>query len=322
MNDDKNRFSFLKAGGLVASVLAFAIDPLFAIEPPPDEAEPPAALQQDRRAPLAVPQIEQVDVPFVGIATASLPGMVADHLGIEAGNGVIVRTVLTDSPADQAGLKVNDIILEVNEASVGHPEEFSSAIRGFKIGDVLDLNIIHKGKPAELKLTLAARPAGQVAGFDQQPMLEGLPEAHAERLRDLIERNLNAFGQDGLENLAIPDGHFDETFKRLRERMKQGFDLVPEIHPEQDRGIQLEHSSTVRVMDQEGSVEIISNGQSTEVIVRDADNQIQWSGPWITEQDKAAVPESIRKRIEQVHSSTGKSFSLRFGKLKPAPQGN
>lgn len=294
----------------------FAANTAFAIEPPPDNAKPPAELE-DR---IEKPNDIAAKTPFIGVVTVSLPEMVADHLNLKPGTGVIVRTVLPDSPADQSGLKVNDIILNINGTAINDPETFSAEIRSQKIGDKLKLKTIQKGKPTDLEVTLAERPADAIAGLpDQAPlMLDGVPDEQAQRLRDLIERNLGALGQDALDpwggKMRFPDPLADEQFKMLRERMNRALEEAPEILPDQAPNFQFQKQSTIRMMDNEGSVEIKSTGESTEVVVRDQANEIVWSGPWDTEQDKAAAPDPIRLRIEKLNIKQGGGIQLRFGR--------
>lgn len=308
-------FSILKAGSIGVFSM-FAANPALAIEPPPDDAKPPAELENRIERPNDV----AAKIPFIGVVTASLPEMVADHLNLKPGTGVIVRTVLPDSPADQCGLKVNDIILKINETAVNDPETFSAEIRNRKIGDALKLETIQKGKPSELKVTLAERPADAFAGIPNQAplLLDGLPDEQAQRLRDLIERNLGAFGQDNLDpwggNMRFPDPLGDEPFQMLRERMGQALKNVPEVLPQQLLDLDVQKQSTIHIMDNEGSVEIKSTGENSEVIVRDRNNKIVWSGPWDTEQDKAAAPDNIRARIDRVNIKQGGGIHLRLGR--------
>ena len=178
----------------------FAANTAFAIEPPADNAKPPAELEEQVEAPKEI----AAKLPFIGIVTASLPDMVSDHLNLEKGTGIIVRTVMPNSPADQSGIKVNDIILKINDTAVNDPTAFSEEIRSFKIGDKLKLKTIQKGKPSDLEVTLIERPADAFADQQNQAplLLEGAPDA--QRLRDMIERNLGALGQDGIEEMIIP----------------------------------------------------------------------------------------------------------------------
>jgi serine protease Do len=298
----------------VSAISVFSLvvsQPSFAIEPPPDNAAPPAALENNK------PKVDLIEakLPFIGVVTASLPDMVADHLNIKPGTGVIVRTVMPNSPAAKSGLKSNDIILSINETAINNPEAFSAKIHELNIGEKLKLKTIQNGKPTEVEVTLGERPVAPAIGFlEQQPLLDGLPDAQAMQLRDLIEKNMNAFGQNGLEDMLIPDARLDGAFNMLREQMNQALEEIPEPRANPEPDIQLQQKSTIRIMDNQGSIEFKSNGENSEVTVRDPNNKILYSGPWDTEQDKAAVPDELRERIDQLNIQKGKGFSLRLGK--------
>eukprot|EP00903_Cladosiphon_okamuranus_P003490 g3488.t1 len=260
-------------------------------------------------------EAERESIPFVGLSTVPLPEMVAVHVGVEPGSGLLIRTIMPESPAANAGLSVNDIILKIGEEAVSSPEQFSALILGREIGDRLDLSLIHQGKPAKVALTLGERPAHLALNQRPEPMLEGLPQANAERLRGLIERNLREF--DDSPGIA----QMDETLRRMREQMNQALgnqaDAESGIGPA--GGFEFQQNSTVRMMDDEGSVELKSSNGSTEVTVRDKSGNITWNGPWDTEQDKAAAPDHIRPRIDRVDSGSGSGFRFHFGKAQRRP---
>ncbi|MFN5869573.1 MAG: S1C family serine protease, partial [Akkermansiaceae bacterium] len=210
----------------------FAAYNLTAIEPAPENAKPPAELE-DR---VEKPNEAEAKMPFMGVVTAILPEMVADHLNLKAGTGVIVRTVSPDSPAEKSGIKVNDIILNINETAVNDPEAFRAEISSHKIGDKLKLKTIQKGKPKDLEITLAERPANAFADAPD-----------AARLRDAIQLNLGGLlggalgdiqGQDGPEGLEIIPQQLelgDERLKMLRKQLRELRDAMeagPKIQPE------------------------------------------------------------------------------------------
>ena len=311
--DMKIRLSIISAGGLIGGLSI--IQTARAIEPPPESATPPAALLQEEIAPDKTAD----NSPFVGVATVGVPDMVADHLGLTDGSGVIIRTVCPDSPAEKAGLSVNDIIVNLDGKAVADPEAFSAAIRNHKVGDHLKIDLIHKGNPAKVEVTLTGRPMDATAQLDAEPLLDGIPKIHADRLRGLIEQNLGAFGRGGQG--AIPDQQFEDTFRQMRERMNRAFGEQANPNPTLGGGggLSFQQNSTIRLMDSEGSVEINSSEGDTEVKVRGKDNSIVWSGPWNTEENKASAPKDIRERIDKINSVAGTGFSFRFGKRPSEP---
>ena len=64
-----------------------------------------------------------------GLAVEPLTDTVARELGVEPGTGVLIESVETDSPAEEAGLHPGDLIVEVNREHVTSVAEFSAAMQ-------------------------------------------------------------------------------------------------------------------------------------------------------------------------------------------------
>ena len=78
-------------------------------------------------------------------------------------------------------------------------------------------------------------------------------------------------------------------------------------------GIDVQQGATIRMLDQHGASNSRSNEGGKEVTLRDKDNKITWTGPWDTEQDKAAAPDDVRQRVERLNLDTN------FKGERPAP---
>ena len=81
--------------------------------------------------------------------------------------------------------------------------------------------------------------------------------------------------------------------------------------------------TSITMMDGDGSVTMKTNDGKKEVIVKDKAGKIQFEGPYETEQDKAAVPDGIRERLERLNfGENGKNgFRLQIlpGGMVPPP---
>jgi serine protease Do len=64
-----------------------------------------------------------------GLRVQDLTPELADQLGVQGEKGVVVTEVESGSPADQAGMRRGDVVLEVDQKAVGNAEEFRTAVR-------------------------------------------------------------------------------------------------------------------------------------------------------------------------------------------------
>ncbi len=92
---------------------------------------------------------------------APLPDLLTKHLGLEAGQGVRIRNIIIDSPADRAGLERDDLVTTLQGKKVTSVEQIVETVRGATVGDEVSLEIIHLGqrKSVPLKLQAAAQDA-------------------------------------------------------------------------------------------------------------------------------------------------------------------
>ncbi len=77
----------------------------------------------------------------------------------DGGSGAVITEVQADSPADKAGLKVNDIVIAINGTSVTGQGALIAVIRDASPGDKVTLTIDRDGTKKTLTATLVARPA-------------------------------------------------------------------------------------------------------------------------------------------------------------------
>ena len=68
--------------------------------------------------------------------------------------GVLVVTVIKDGPGDRAGLRPNDIIVEVNGASTPSQSDFVALVKSKLVGESISLKVWRAGEYFETTLTL------------------------------------------------------------------------------------------------------------------------------------------------------------------------
>ena len=288
---------------------AFAVliaAPAYAIEAPPDDAPPPAEV-----APAAGPDAEPLPAPneaaeaaYLGVVSGRVPDMLAAHLKLEPGSGIVLQAVMPGSPAAQAGLALHDVITSVDGQPVGTSEDLTARVNAHRPGEVMRIDLIREGKPQQVEAKLDKRPA-DLAQPQFQPLdqlnLDGIPKDFADRVRRMIEGNLGEPMQGFGNHFNEVPPEIDDAMKELRKRMLDAVEGVPEAKDRNAGGIRIHHGATIRMMDNEGSIEVKSADGGKEITVRDPQGKIVWTGPWDTEQDKAGAPEDIRQRIERLN---------------------
>lgn len=289
--------------------------PGYAIEAPADNAPPPAANAQggpansapQARAEVApapaAPQAQaRAQAAYLGVVCTEIPELLAAHLNLKEGEGILVRALMPGAPAANAGVAVHDVIMRLNDQPVGSSSEFTKQIATHQPGDKIHLDLIRHGKSTALDVTLGVRP-NDLADANPMPLdglkLDGMPQEFADRIRGAIQGNL---GGIDLDMQAGPDGmppQVEEAMREMQQNMQQAMGKFQQPMEPGAGKIEVRQGATIRLMDEQGSVELKSNDGGKEVTVRDKDNKVTWTGPWDTEQDKAAAPEAVRQRVER-----------------------
>ncbi len=82
----------------------------------------------------------------LGVYIQDVNKELAESFDLDAAKGILVSQVMEDSPADDAGLKQGDIILELNGEEVGKVTEFRNKISLTVPGTKVELTIQRDGK--------------------------------------------------------------------------------------------------------------------------------------------------------------------------------
>jgi serine protease Do len=79
--------------------------------------------------------------PKLGVSLAPLTPEIARELGTSAEQGVVVTDVTDGGPAQRAGVRRGDLVLEVNRQAVRKPEDVAAAIGKMKEGEMALLRV-------------------------------------------------------------------------------------------------------------------------------------------------------------------------------------
>ena len=94
---------------------------------------------------------------LLGVEAESLDGQLAQYFGVK--EGVLVRSVVSGSPAEKAGIKAGDVITRVDDANVRTPSDLSTRVRGLR-GKSVDVVVTREHKEMTLNVMIADEQRG------------------------------------------------------------------------------------------------------------------------------------------------------------------
>ena len=100
----------------------------------------------------------------LGVEFLTLNADVAKANNVTETVGALVTTVMPDSPAEKAGLKVNDVVVSVDGDKVDEERTLRDRLFAYEPGDIVKLEVMRDGVSTEIEVTL-----------EQMPMSSGFP---------------------------------------------------------------------------------------------------------------------------------------------------
>ena len=161
---------------------------------------------------------------WMGVTLAELTPELAEGFGIKGSRGVVVQGVLDGQPAARAGLKRNDVIVELNHAPVTEMQKFRLRVADMPVGSRINLVVLREGRRLPVTLTLVERTDEAVAAA--QPSIEDgtMPAPGGLRVRDLTsEEKAGTPTQTGVVVTGVENG------SAAQESGLQEGDLVEEV---------------------------------------------------------------------------------------------
>lgn len=104
--------------------------------------------------------------PYIGIRYIPVNQQIARRNNLPVDYGILVArgqgtadlAVLPDSPAAKAGLKENDIVLEIEGKKIDETVNFSREIGKYDVGQTVNLKIVSNGEEKNIAVVLEERP--------------------------------------------------------------------------------------------------------------------------------------------------------------------
>ncbi|HEV7402136.1 MAG TPA: PDZ domain-containing protein [Chthoniobacteraceae bacterium] len=280
--------------------------------------------------PEGAPEVRKEKRAFLGIVAAPLPPVLTAQLGLSEGYGLVVQAVAPESPAAKAGIQKYDVIKLLNDQQIVDQGQLATLVKGIGTGKEVTLTVLRKAQEQKITATLG-----------EHEVTVGGPEHHGFGGLPGRSPGLDARGPEHLKELGDRMREFQEQLRKNPERAKEmqekmrdfqqktpdgrgpreGFGrpgaavdperLLREAKPSGGAEIRVETqagSTTIngaqahlRLKDASGEIEVATEDGKRVLTARDPEGKVIFTGPVNTDEERAAVPEPIRKKLADIH---------------------
>ncbi len=159
---------------------------------------------------------------FIGVSLDPVSDALRTQLGLPAGQGVVISDVIGGSPAEKAGVKKNDIALELGGKPVGTPEALAHQVQEDRDAPST-LKVMRGGKVLTIPVTAATRKVEA----------ERAAEAYRLILGDL---HVQLDNEQARQQLKITQPDLSRRLDQLEKEMKALREAVDQINENLKKG--------------------------------------------------------------------------------------
>jgi len=148
-----------------------------------------------------LPQLREtgrVNRGYLGVHVTNLDYRSASAFGLKEPKGALVERVNEDTPAEDAGLRAGDIIMEADGRQVVKTRDLIEYVASREPQSKVALKVLRQGKEIKKTVTLSERPGAEEVGAGSVPEEEGGIDWLGLRYQDLTPaaRNQHDIGSD------------------------------------------------------------------------------------------------------------------------------
>jgi serine protease DegQ len=109
----------------------------------------------------AIIKTGQVVRGWIGVEPQDITPELAESFGLNRKSGTIIAGVLRNGPADRAGIRPGDILMEVNGRAVQDTTDMLNVIAQLEPGKKARMKVLRRNEEASLDVTVGTRPRTQ-----------------------------------------------------------------------------------------------------------------------------------------------------------------
>lgn len=173
----------------------------------------------------------EVQGAFLGVRVQEVTKELQEARDLPTSKGALVNSVEPGSPADKAGLKRWDLIIELDRATIDQPTDLIRKVRSMDPGEPVSIVVMRDGERQSFPITLATRPKNDT-GTGAMPDFRGTRFNNSGALQQQIDRL-----EQELSQLRAQDQRLEREIRDLRDSIQpQGRDQDDRPQGNNDRG--------------------------------------------------------------------------------------
>ena len=251
-----------------------------------------------------------MDFAYLGVHTSRLDNGLSHQLGLPLGAHLKVERVATGSPAEDAGIKLFDILVKLDDQLLINPEQLKTLVQMRNPGECITLSILRQSKPLSVLVELTEAPEEVLDSVNRDWMDVRGPSNNDQffgpndRFRDFFRRH--SFDFPDLKNFHHPffsNPQLDDP--SVSPSPMPGSSDEP-LHAG-DADVQSYSYSSftqqITVNDEFGSLQWTEKDGLRFLRATDLKGRVLYEGPISSQDDLGELPQGVRDRLRTLQRS-------------------
>lgn len=171
------------------------------------------------------PVVEEQKKYFLGISLGGLDEALRSQLGLPADEGVVITDVNKNSPAEAAGIKVHDIVLELGGKLIDTPDKLAALVQAGQ-DKPQTIKLLRTGKPLTMNVTAEIRNVENIEGlYDQERWIRILNVAAAEKEVAAFAKERESAAKLSLKKEAAASKRIEDLERQVRS-LREALDQI------------------------------------------------------------------------------------------------
>jgi len=189
---------------------------------------------------------------WLGVSIQNLTPDLAEYYGVKDGKGALIGEVFEGDPADKAGIKPKDVVIEVDGDKIEDSRDLSQKIAEIRVGDKITIKVVRGGKELTFRVDIAKRTEDKESLALKQPMEETDLGMAVSTLTRELARRFNISETEGVVVVSVEqDGPADKA------EVQKG-DLILEI----------DHKPIKTLDDYQSQIEKVKKGETISLLIK------------------------------------------------------